>query len=1007
MNYVDFFSDYLGFDFKVDLKPPKPIDVEKISAITDKLKKSVFFYKSPNNTNTSFYLITTELSNNEFEEIRKYIWNKNNADIIFYYPNEVSNLEMFYAKYSPYISNNESLLDEFPIFSTNHKDIGKIEKIKHWQFDSGVFWFNYQSFIDKTKYKGIDKELVSTLKALKEKLYTILSNIISDENELHEIVQALIDRTLYIKFLEDNHIINSHFYNHYFKDSTLSYGKLLKNNSNTDINTLFKKIHKIFNNALFDQPTIDDKYLNKEVRSLIAASFKADLNTDQLRLYDFQFDVLPVEFISSIYEVFLSEKQKENGIYYTPKKLAQLIVDDVIKEDRIGSILDPACGSGMFLIVGFQRLLEIAQKQNREPENNIEKIRYRINLLSENIFGIEKELTAQRFTLFSLSLQIFKNIPAEEIKLFIANELEQNNEIKIFKEFNFYKNIICQNSLDFVIPDLEGRKFDYIVGNPPFVRKEVSEEAKNFTNNFQLEHSDIIYIAKNIIDGYQISQCFLLRIKEWSDQTTRFGFISNNSNFYNEAEKFQKFFYSNYGIEKIYELSRVKDILFEKAKESVVAIVFNNNYQNNVIDYYTVDKGLFSEKPFELLIIQEDKVIEIEQEKLKGEQLRLRDFLIGNEFDRLFINKFNVYTKLENLLDLKDESIQGLTRKSNKEIADFFNLSISYFKKLKRKEKKKIQKEFELKNYLSENSCNNFKTPYLYEYSKINHFRINHYDGFIDLNSITKENFQRPRDVEIFRENKILITRVGNNIKAVYTPFDIVFSVNIFGVKVLESKLIYFITALLNTNLINYIINIREKKRIGDNLPRIDGSILKNIPIPKELNQNLVTQISSISKDLTEGKFEFCEKEGELNELIYDLYELSYLERQRIKDYFLPDAKKPTMPATIKNYEEALLDTLEFHFSKEITFEQFTAFNLIVVKICFGINDNPTAKKVGLYSLEQIFKDYQKDKFFLDQEFIFGKDCIYILKKDIKQNWTETKAFEDGQNILKFTPYEQ
>ena len=638
MNYVDFFSDYLGFDFKVDLKPSF-INIEKKTTLSDRLKDSVFYYKSPNNTNTSFYLITTELSNNEFEEIRKYIWNKNNADIIFYYPNEVSNLEMFYAKYSPYISNNESLLDEFPIFSTNHKDIGKIEKIKHWQFDSGVFWFNYQSFIDKTKYKGIDKELVSTLKALKEKLYNSYSNLIFEEKERNKIVQALIDRTLYIKYLEDNHIINSHFYGKYFKDSTLDYGKLLENNSDTDVNKLFNEIHKIFNNALFDQPTIDDKYLNKEVRSLIAASFKADLNTDQLRLYDFQFDVLPVEFISSIYEVFLSEKQKENGIYYTPKKLAQLIVDDVIKEDRIGSILDPACGSGMFLIVGFQRLLEIAQKQNREPENNIEKLRYRINLLSENIFGIEKELTAQRFTLFSLSLQIFKNIPAEEIKLFIANELEQNNEIKIFKEFNFYKNIICQNSLDFVIPDLEGRKFDYIVGNPPFVRKEVSEEAKHFTNNFQLEHSDIIYIAKNIIDGYQISQCFLLRIKEWSDQTTRFGFISNSSNFYNEAEKFQKFFYSNYGIEKIYELSRVKDILFEKAKESVVAIVFNNNYQNNVIDYYTVDKGLFSEKPFELLIIQEDKVIEIEQEKLKGEQLRLRDFLVGNGYDSSVIKK--------------------------------------------------------------------------------------------------------------------------------------------------------------------------------------------------------------------------------------------------------------------------------------------------------------------------------------------------------------------------------
>src|SRR5690606_37015948 len=256
---------------------------------------------------------------------------------------------MYYAKYSPKFSNKESVLE---VFSTTEKDLDTIDKIKHWQFDSGVFWLNYRSFINKAKCKGIDKELVATLKALKEQLNQLLLQSIFDDNTRNEVVQALIDRTLYIKYLEDNHIINSYFFSHYFEDATLNYEKLLVNNSNTDTNKLYKIIHEIFNNALFDQPTIDNKYLTNEVRTLIANSFNHDVNTGQLRLFDFRFDVLPVEFISYIYEVFLSEKQKENGIYYTPKKLAQLIVDDVIKEDKIGSILDPSSGSGMFLITG-------------------------------------------------------------------------------------------------------------------------------------------------------------------------------------------------------------------------------------------------------------------------------------------------------------------------------------------------------------------------------------------------------------------------------------------------------------------------------------------------------------------------------------------------------------------------------------------------------------------------------------------------------------------------------
>ncbi|MGG2309848.1 N-6 DNA methylase, partial [Salmonella enterica] len=77
-----------------------------------------------------------------------------------------------------------------------------------------------------------------------------------------------------------------------------------------------------------------------------------------MSLFDFKFNVIPVEFISYIYEVFLNEQQKKNGIYYTPKKLAQLIVDDVIFESQTGTVLDPSCGSGMFLIVAFQRLFE-------------------------------------------------------------------------------------------------------------------------------------------------------------------------------------------------------------------------------------------------------------------------------------------------------------------------------------------------------------------------------------------------------------------------------------------------------------------------------------------------------------------------------------------------------------------------------------------------------------------------------------------------------------------------
>lgn len=169
MNYINIFSN-LGFDFKIDLKP-RFIEIEKEPALSNKLVDTVFFYKNSNNSNTSFYLITNPLDSFEIGVFRKYAWNKNDADIIFYFPSGETKLAMLYAKYSPMVSNQESVLDTF---STTQKDVDAIDKIKHWRFDSGVFWLNYSKYIDKAKYKGIDKELVFTLKALREQINKLL-----------------------------------------------------------------------------------------------------------------------------------------------------------------------------------------------------------------------------------------------------------------------------------------------------------------------------------------------------------------------------------------------------------------------------------------------------------------------------------------------------------------------------------------------------------------------------------------------------------------------------------------------------------------------------------------------------------------------------------------------------------------------------------------------------------------------------------------------------------------
>ena len=654
----------------------------------------------------------------------------------------------------------------------------------------------------------------------------------------------------------------------------------------------------------------------------------------------------------------------------------------------------------MFLITGYQRLLEIAQKQGLEPENNIDRIRFRTKLLSDNIFGIEKEPIAQRFTLFSLSLQIFAGINPTDIKEFIAKELQDNKTINLFSEYSFFQNIRRANTLNTSDKPFEGKQFSYIVGNPPFFEITNTEEFQNeilFLNSYQVVISnDTKKVAKNIVGKSQISQCFFLKIKDWSDENTRFGFVSNSSNFYNDySEDFQEYFYSHYGIEKIYELSRVKKILFEKAKESVVAIIFTNNLKDSIIDYYPVDLGLFSEKPFELLIIQEDKVIEINQNELADKEIRLRDFLVGNEYDNSLIVGIKNNLKVRDFYSHIGRGFQiwGETARKKE-----YNLSKENWNVVNKDQQGKYLQDF-ISKYFSDTLTIIYNKPYI-KPSNLKPFIKLPSNKFIsDL-----DNFERPiSNSDVYMGEKLMFTRIGSSLNCVYSKETDYFDFSIYTIKLKETSLYYLFLALFNSYIIRFYLDFYLRKRMFDSYSRIGNDDILNIPIPKELNQELVTKISAVSKGLSEGQYEYIKQEQELNELIYDLFELSYWEKQRVKDYFKPKEKIGRKKKALDSYKNTLKEIIGFYFESPVTIEEAsTDFNLIVVKVSIGNSSiSPDAAKAKKYLLNEIFEQNPNANFLTNQEKVFGKDCVYIIKEDVNKNWTETKAFEDGQDILK------
>ena len=140
---------------------------------------------------------------------------------------------------------------------------------------------------------------------------------------------------------------------------------------------------------------------------------RTNLSTFQrsLNFWRYDFSVIPIELISSIYEQFIYAADPDRahgaGTHYTPVNLVDLVLSQVFNEGvfsgpdlpRNPKILDLSCGSGVFLVESFRRL--VARRLAHGERYTRELVR---QTLYEQIFGIDIEETAVEIAAFSLCL---------------------------------------------------------------------------------------------------------------------------------------------------------------------------------------------------------------------------------------------------------------------------------------------------------------------------------------------------------------------------------------------------------------------------------------------------------------------------------------------------------------------------------------------------------------------------------------------------------------------------
>jgi len=357
----------------------------------------------------------------------------------------------------------------------------------HWaDLVSGEFFQEHSQRFQRSQ--AADQMLLKNLKSVRKKLQ---QNQLDDET-----IHDLLARIIFITFLfdrqdsEGNPALNTNLLDYLYNNNQLStrYSRLadiLKNHRDTY--KFFRWLNGKFNGDLFpgkgateeereaEWQTEEQKV--KQTHLDILAYFVSghvDIETGQVSLWPYyHFHVIPLDFISSIYEEFVS-KEPGTGIHYTPEHIVDFVLDGVLpwdSEEWDMKILDPACGSGIFLVKAFQRLIYRWEKAKKIIHPSDLK-----NLLENNLFGVDVDAQAVRVASFSLYLTMLDKV---EPQYYWENEFRfpRLRDRQLVAADFFEENKEGFRSVQ------DASKYDLVIGNAPWGKNTITPAAKSWARD--------------------------------------------------------------------------------------------------------------------------------------------------------------------------------------------------------------------------------------------------------------------------------------------------------------------------------------------------------------------------------------------------------------------------------------------------------------------------------------------------------------------------------------------
>lgn len=415
------------------------------------------------------------------------------------------------------------------------------ERFSAVRLSNGTFWEDEKN----AKLVASDKAAHRSL------IQAVVDADLELKGEKNPLLRRLLLLVVLIKYLEDRKVFPIGWFGHFHKGSR-TFFEVLQHGTLENVRALLNALETKFNGDVFCLgETAQNQLSTSELRRFAELVEARTVKKQRYLWATHSFEHIPVEVLSHLYQRFA---QPGKGAVFTPPFLASLILDYVLPYEQLTGkekILDPTCGSGVFLVGAFRRLIHHWQSRHDWRRPDVATLK---QILKRSIFGVELQEEAVHLAAFSLALAVCDALQ--------PNVIWQELRFEKLESSNLFAGDFFAH-LD-VLRRVGGKKgFSTIVGNPPFISK-LSVAAERVENG----DDDAEEIPDNQI-SYLVARESMTLLEDGG----RLCLIQPHGFIYNaKVSRFRQDFISRYRVDAVLDFCSIRNLYDGKDPKTVAVL---------------------------------------------------------------------------------------------------------------------------------------------------------------------------------------------------------------------------------------------------------------------------------------------------------------------------------------------------------------------------------------------------------------------------------------------------